>query len=121
VLPDLNQRLGGNAESFVQSSNHVERELAPAIQHLVHTIPAADKGNKVARLQPILLHVVSNGFYRVRQIERIVVPLPCLHQCDQYIKPIALGRIPPGIHQSFDLPESAAIIAMGFDRCDIHG
>ena len=108
-------------KSLMQPSNHVERQLPPTIQHFMHAIPAADKRNKIARLQPALLHVVSNCLYRVRQVERIVLPLPCFHQSDQYIKPISLGRIPPGIHQSFDLPENAAIVTMGFDRCDIHG
>ena len=104
----------------MQSSNHVECQLASTIQHFVHAISAADKRNEVARLQSALLHVVSNCFHRVRQVERIVLPLPCFHQRDQYIKPIAFRRIPPGIHQSFDLLENAAIVTIGFDRSDIH-
>ena len=60
ILSDLDQELGGNAKSLVQSPDHIECELAPAIKHLMHTITAADKGDKIARLQSALFHVVSD-------------------------------------------------------------
>ena len=66
VLPDLDQGLGGNAESLVQAPDHVERKLAPTIEHFVHAVPATDERNKIARLQPALLHVISNCFHRIR-------------------------------------------------------
>ena len=101
--------------------NHIERQLAPAIEHFVNAIAAADKGNEIARLQSTLLHVVSDRLHRVRQIEPVMLAFPCFDQRNQYIEPIALGRIAPGIHQSLNLLENAAIVAVGFDRRDIHG
>ena len=91
VLPDLDQGLGGDAESFVQSPDHIERQFAPAIEHFVHAITAADKRDEVARLQSALLHVVSDRLYRVRQVQPVMLPFPSLDQRNQYIEPIALG------------------------------
>jgi hypothetical protein len=76
MLPDLDQRFGGNAEPLVQPPDHIERELASTIQHFVRAISAADKGDQAARLQPPLLHVVSDRLDRVRQIERLMLSLP---------------------------------------------
>ena len=47
-----------------------------------------------------------------------MLPLPCLDQRDQRIEPIAFRRIAPGVHQSFYLAENAAIVVIGFNRCD---
>jgi hypothetical protein len=37
-VTDFDQRLGRNAESLVQSPDHIEREFAPAIPHFVHAM-----------------------------------------------------------------------------------
>jgi hypothetical protein len=100
----------------VQPPDHAEREVAPTIQHFVHAIPTPDKEDEVARLQPALLHVISDGLYRIRQIERVMLPLPGFHQRHQHIESIALRRIAPGIHQPVDRLESAAIVTLGFDK-----
>jgi hypothetical protein len=119
-LPDLDEGLGWNAEPLMQSSDHIESQLAPPIEHLVHSVSAAYEGYEIARLQSALLHVVPDRFHRIRQIEPVMFALPRFHQRDQYIEPISFGRVAPGIHQSLDLPENPAIITIGFDRCDIH-
>jgi hypothetical protein len=49
-----------------------------------------------------------------------MLTLPRFHQRDQHIEPIAFGRIAPGVHQSLDLSENAAMVLGGFDWCNIH-
>ncbi len=41
----LDERLGGNTETLVQSPDHFECERSPAIEYFVHAIAAANKGN----------------------------------------------------------------------------
>ena len=89
--PILIEELGGDAESFMQPPDHTERQFAPAIEHFVHTIAAADKWNEVARLQSALFHVVSDRLHRVRQVQPVMLTFPGLDQRDQYIEPIARG------------------------------
>ncbi len=91
LLPDLDQGLGGDAESFVQSPDHTERQLAAAIEHFVNAVATADKRNEVARLQSALLHVIPNGLHRVRKIKPVMLALPRLNQRNQHVEPIACG------------------------------
>jgi hypothetical protein len=54
VLPDLDQGLGGNAKPLMPPSDHIERQLASAIEHFVDMIAATDEGDEIARLQSTL-------------------------------------------------------------------
>ena len=56
MLSDLDEGLGGNAKPLMQSPDHIERQLAPAIEHFVHPIAAADKGDEIARLRSACSH-----------------------------------------------------------------
>ena len=47
----------------MQSPYHFERERAPAIQNLVHPIAAADEGNEVTRLKPVLIHMILDRLH----------------------------------------------------------
>ena len=77
----------------MQSSNHVEGQFAAAVQHLMHAVAAADKGNEIARLKPILIHVILDRFHRVRQIERVMLLFESLDQRYQHVEPIAFRRV----------------------------
>ena len=90
---DPDQRFGGNPESFMQPPDHIDRELAPAIEDFMHTIAAADKADEIARLQPVLLHVILYCLHGVRQIKPIMLALPCFHQRNQHVEPVSLARI----------------------------
>ena len=83
-------------------------------------ISASDKRNEVARLQSALLHVISDGLHRVRQIQSVMLAFPGLDQRDQYVEPIACGELRRAFIKPFDLLENSAIVAMRLDRCDIH-
>jgi hypothetical protein len=120
ILFELDERLCGNTEPLVQTPDHFERQRTPAVEYLVHAIAAADERDEVARLKPILLHVIFYRFYRVWKIERIMFPLPGLDQRDQNVKAIAFGGIVLRHHQALDFFEDAAVIALGFDRFDVH-
>jgi hypothetical protein len=65
LLFELDERLCGNAESLVQTPDHFERQRTPAVEYLVHAIAATDERDEIARLKPILLHVIFDRFYRV--------------------------------------------------------
>src|ERR1700730_14057963 len=54
------------------------------------------------------------------KVEWKALALPGLHQCDKYVQAIALGRIPPGPHQSLDFLEDATVIPLGLDGLDFH-
>src|SRR5947209_13240355 len=86
----------------------------------MHPIAAADERNEVPRQQIVLLHMISDSFNRVRQVERVMPPLPRLDQGDQHIQPVALRAITTRAHQPFDLLQGTTIVALGFDRCDVH-
>ena len=45
---------------------------------------------------------------------------PRLHERDQHIEPITLGRITLGVHQALDFLEDAAVVALGFYLCEFH-
>jgi len=64
LLSDFDERLGGNAKPFMQPPDHFERKRAPAIKYLVHPVAAADEGNEVAWLKPILVHMILNCLNR---------------------------------------------------------
>ena len=64
----------------MQSPYHFERERAPAIQNLVHPIAAADEGNEVTRLKPVLIHMILDRLHGVWKIEPIMLPLPGFDQ-----------------------------------------
>ncbi len=102
----------------MQSPNHFERERASTIENLVHPVATSDEGNEIARLKPALVHMILDRLYRIRKIEPIMLPLPGFHQCDQYVEPIALGRVAPRSHQALDLLEGAAVITLGRPRAD---
>jgi len=65
----------------MQSPYRFERERAPAIENLVHPIAAADEGNEVTRLKPVLIHMILDRLHRVWKIEPIMLPLPGFDQC----------------------------------------
>ena len=105
----------------MQPPDHLERKWPSAIEHFVHAISAADEGNKITWLKPILVHVILDRFNRVGEIKRIMLPLPVLRQGDEHIKPIAPGSVALRRHQDLDFLEDSAVITMGLDRCDVHG
>ena len=78
LLSDFDERLCGNAKPFMQSPNHFQRERAPAIENLVHPVAAADEGNEVARLKPVLVHMILDRLHRVRKIELPIVLLQAI-------------------------------------------
>src|SRR5580692_6034746 len=88
----------------MQSPDHFERQRAPSIEHLVHAVTTANEGNEVARLQPILIHMV----------------LDRLHQRDKHVEAITLGRVALRDHQALDLFEDVAVITLGLDWRDLH-
>jgi len=104
----------------MQSPYHFERERAPAIQNLVHPIAAADEGNEVTRLKPVLIHMILDRLHRVWKIEPIMPPLPGFDQCHKHVEAITLGRVTPRGHQALDLLESVAVIMPGLDWRDVH-
>src|ERR1035437_7415978 len=117
----LDERLCGNAEALMQSPDHLERQRPSAIEHFVHAISAADEGNEITRLEAVLFHMIFDRLHRVGEIERIMFPLPGLHQRDKQIKPVALGSIAFRRHKALDFLEDSAVITLGLDRCDVHG
>jgi hypothetical protein len=120
ILPELDERLCRNTEPAVQTPDHFERQRTPAVEYLVHAIAAADERDEVARLKPILLHVIFDRFYRIWKVEWIMFPLPGLDQRSQNIKSIAFGGVAFRHHQALDFLEDAAVIALSFDRFDVH-
>ena len=48
----------------MQSPNHLQRQRAPTVEHFVYSIAAANERDEVARLKPILVHVI---LYRLKQ------------------------------------------------------
>ena len=48
----------------MQSPDHLERKWPSAIE-LVHAVSAADEGNQIARLKPVLVHVIFDRLHRV--------------------------------------------------------
>jgi len=118
ACPD--QRLRGYSKSGVQTLHHRHRQRAPARQHLSDLLSIADKGDEIQRIQAVLFHVILDGADGIRKIERIVLGLKGLDQSHQDIEPIALRRVPFRAHQALDFLEGASIIALGFDRSDVH-
>jgi hypothetical protein len=87
----------------VQSPDHLQRQRAPTVEHLVDAIAAADEGNKVAWLQSVLVHVVFDRLHRVRRVDRVVPAFPRLDQSYQHVEVIALWLAALRRHQAFDL------------------
>src|SRR5674476_1186040 len=104
----------------MQPPDHFERERAPSIEHLVHAVPTADEGNEVARLQPILIHMVLDRLHRVGKIHRIMLPLPRLHQRDKHVEAITLRCVALRDHQALDLFEDLAVITLALDWRNVH-
>jgi hypothetical protein len=50
-----------------------------------------------------------------------MLALPSLYQRDKHIKAISLRRIALCGDQALDFLENAAVVTLGFDRCNIHG
>ena len=46
----VEKRLGGNAESLMEPSDHMECQFALAVKHLMDAIATADERNEIARL-----------------------------------------------------------------------
>src|ERR1700722_927351 len=99
----------------MKSPDHFERERALSTQYLVHAVAIADEGNEVARLQPILIHMVLDRLDRVWKIHWIMLPLPRLHQGDERVEAITLRRVAFRDHQALDLFEDLAVIALALD------
>src|SRR5713226_1387288 len=104
----------------MQPPDHLERQRALAIEHFVHAIATADKGNEIAWLKAALFHVIPDRLDRIRKIEWEALALPGLHQRDEHVQAITLGRVAPGPHESLDLLEDTAVISLGLDGYDLH-
>src|SRR5439155_23774206 len=87
---------------------------------LVHAVTTADEGNEVARLQPILIHVVFNCLHRVWKIHMIMLALPRLHQRDKHVKAITLRGVALRDHKALDLFEDLAVIALALVWRNFH-
>ena len=68
----------GLPSDIMQPRDHLERQRAAAVEHLMDAIAAADEGNEVARLKSVLVQMVFDRFHRVREVHRVVPALPCL-------------------------------------------
>jgi len=70
--PLINATARGLSHPRTVAPDHLERRRAPAVEHLVDTIAAADGGNEVAWLKSALVHTVFDRLHWVGEIERVV-------------------------------------------------
>ena len=104
----------------MQSPYRFERERAPAIENLVHPIAAADEGNEVTRLKPLLIHMILDRLHPGLEDRTDNAAAPRLRPIHKHVEAITLGRVTPRGHQALDLLESVAVIMPGLDWRDVH-
>src|SRR5688572_23156884 len=98
AAPGLYERFGRDAQTLVQPADHGQCQGALARQDLMDAVAAAYVGDEIVRTKPPVLHMVLDGFDRVRQIERVVLRLPSFDQRNQHVEAVALWRAPLGSH-----------------------
>src|ERR1041384_1201895 len=105
----------------MQLPDHFQGQRTASVEHLIHTIAAADEWNEIAWLETLLVHMEFDRLDWIGKIQGIVLLLPGLDQRDQDVETIPLGSVALRGHQSFDFLEGTTIAAMVSDWFYFHG
>lgn len=87
-----NQHIRRDTEPSVKTPDHLDRQIAFAIEDLRHARPRADQWLEVLAGQTLLFHAELDRVYRIGRVHGMMLRLVCVDERSQNIESVSAGR-----------------------------